>query len=58
MLEKLEQLYHFLFETFEGIIILVIGGIVISALVSLILEIKSKRISSKKSVVEVEDRDN
>ena len=38
-----EELYHFLFETMPGIGILVGGGLVISIIVCLILERKTRK---------------
>lgn len=37
------QLYHFLFETFEGVGVLVLAGIVLSILVSVVLERKTRK---------------
>lgn len=36
-------LYHFLFETVPGIAVLIGGGLVISVLVSVLLEFKTRR---------------
>jgi len=36
-------LYHFLFETVPGIAVLIGGGLVISVLVSVVLEFKTRR---------------
>ena len=36
-------IYHFLFETFEGIGVLVLTGLVISVLVCIVMELKTRR---------------
>lgn len=37
------EIYHFLFETYAGIGVLVGGGIVISIIVSILLEIRTRK---------------
>ena len=37
------QLCHFLFETFEGVGVLVVAGLVLSILVSVVLERKTRK---------------
>lgn len=43
MEEQLTSIYHFLFETFEGIVILVVGAILLSIIVCIIMEVRYKK---------------
>lgn len=41
---EINDLYHFLFETYEGVAILVLCGMVLSIIASVIFEIRTKKI--------------
>ena len=43
MLETLEKIYHFLFETFGGIVVLLVSAIIISIIACAIMEVKQRK---------------
>lgn len=49
------EIYHFLFETYGGIGVLVGSGIVISIIVSFLLEIKTKRMFKSRELDPVDE---
>ena len=55
MQENLEQLYRFLFETFDGVLILVVAGIILSVLICIFLELKTKHKSYKIATKETDE---
>ncbi|MDO4442282.1 MAG: hypothetical protein Q4B69_00175 [Slackia sp.] len=52
-----QSIYHFLFETFAGIGILIAAGLVISVIACLIMEWKTRRTFKDRGPVEDDDDD-
>lgn len=52
-----QSIYHFLFETFAGIGILVVAGLAVSVIACLIMEWKTRRTFKDRGPVEDDDDD-
>ena len=54
---SIESLYHFFFESFAGVGILVLAGLVISVLVCVIMEWRTRQAFKDRGEVEADDDD-